>query len=414
MSGHATAAGAERALDEAARLHAAGCHVDALASAERASTLLPNSEAAQVMRATTLMALARYEEAEAILERVTSVDPLHAQAHTLRAICMLVRGNFDAGWGQFEWREGGARHAAPRRGALPASPVALARAPRRWLGPIDAAGDLAGRSVVLDHEQEDSDTLLFARYGRLLRERGVRVTLRARPALVRLLSDAARSFGLADAVVNDDDALGAADWQCPLMSLPYVFRTGAGTIPAEVPYLLADPRLVQHWRARLGPDPRPRVGLVWSAGRHGAYPAGASLDPAQLAALHVPGVRLLALQAGDAPAAPSRGARQRGIERPAGDPLDLADVAALITHCDLVIGVDSTALHLAGAMNRPAWLLLPYAAHWRWQLGRDDSPWYLSLRLFRQPAPGDWAGVLARVGAALARRWHGAMPAPGP
>jgi hypothetical protein len=202
-------------------------------------------------------------------------------------------------------------------------------------------------------------------------------------------------------VVGQDEALPEYDYHCSLMSLPWIFATTLDTLPARVPYLSAAPDKTAQWAARLGPRQGRRVGLAWSGNPGHKGDAQRSIPLAALSALACPGVRFIAVQkelrAADRPVLmqfPTLEWHGAALE-------DFDDTAALIDGLDLVITVDTAVAHLAGALGKPVWLLLPYAPDWRWLLDRGDSPWYPTARLFRQNAVGDWRGVIARVADAL-------------
>jgi hypothetical protein len=257
--------------------------------------------------------------------------------------------------------------------------------------------DLAGRTVLVHAEQGFGDTLQFVRY--LDRARGAngRVILVVPAPLERLLRP------LPGVTVLPAGApLPAFDVHLPLMSLPRVFGTRLDTIPAEVPYLSADPAAVAAWRERLAPDAL-TVGLVWSGNPDHQYDGQRSIPVEPLlAALQVPGVAVYSLQKAVRPVDRAVPADRFGAVVDLAPKLsDFHDTAAAVTALDLVISVDTAVVHLAGALARPVWTLLPFVPDWRWLAGRDDSPWYPTMRLFRQPRRGDWTSVLARVHAAL-------------
>lgn len=317
--------------------------------------------------------------------------PSDARLRVNRVVALLQAGRFAEAWQDHEWRFAlAAPSGLPATGLLPS---------------LAARPDLTGRRVLLTHEAGYGDTLQFCRYVPLLAARGARIALAIPAALQRLLG--AQGWGVAMVPAGAD--LPAYDWHCPMMSLPRVFGTTLETIPAEIPYLAADPALVACWAARLRTAAGPRVGLVWAGQARPWLPGFATVDArrstclAQFAPLGaVEGVRFVSLQA-DAAAAEAR-------ERPAGlalhDPMpqvaDFADTAAIIANLDLVVSVDTSVVHLAGALGKPVFLLDRYDNCWRWLSGRSDSPWYPTLRIFRQTGIGDWAPVMRQAAAALA------------
>jgi hypothetical protein len=252
-------------------------------------------------------------------------------------------------------------------------------------------------------EEGLGDTLQFLRYLPLLAQRGARVVAVVPPALTRLM----RTVPGVDQVPDGNAPVPRYDFHCSFNGLPRAFETTLETIPCDVPYLQADPALVSHWAVRLPPGDRLRVGLCW-AGQARPWLAGfAGLDRRRsmclstlmpLAAL--PDVRLVSLQKGPAAAAaPTAGFDLLNVM---DDVRDLADTAAIVANLDLVISVDTSVVHLAGALGKPVFLLDRYDNCWRWLSSREDSPWYPSLRIFRQRQAGDWGQVIARVATALA------------
>ena len=360
-------------------LAAAGAAPLAEAAARRALTGDPDRADCWVTLGLALYQQDRLDAALAAWERALVLAPGHVAAACDAAMVHLAQGDLARGFAGFE----------RRRGNVPALPVPAA---------------LAGRHVVLQGEQGLGDTLHFARYAALVAEAGATVTLRVQPGLVRLL---AGMNGVA-AVIGDDTASPAADFDLPLASMPLLFGTTLASVPALVPYVAADPGAVAKWRARLAALPGLKVGLAWAGDPRRtvetrAMDARRSVDLSVLTPLALPGVALVSLQK-------TTGPKDAVQPVPAGMALhdwtselaDFADTAALVAALDLVVTVDTAIVHLAGALGRPVWLLNRFDADWRWLRGRDDSPWYPTLRQFRQTAPGDWAGVVARVAAALA------------
>jgi hypothetical protein len=229
----------------------------------------------------------------------------------------------------------------------------------------------------------------------MVRQRGGHVLVLCPPELRRLLSG---QLGI-EQVVSDLDEMPAFDVHCPILSLPRVFGTTLQTIPGQVPYLEPDAELIRQWCHRLkAVEPGMKVGLVWAGRPAHRRDRHRSIAPANLALLtQVPGTRFFSLQKGDAPQPP--------LDFPLTDWTtelgDLANTAGLMANLDLVISVDTAVAHLAGALAKPVWLLLPFAPDWRWMWDRPNSPWYPTMRLFRQTVPGDWDDVIERVAVAL-------------
>jgi ADP-heptose:LPS heptosyltransferase len=225
------------------------------------------------------------------------------------------------------------------------------------------------------------------------------VVLQVQRAVFRL---AATTFAGVAQVIRDGDVPPPFELHCPLLSLPFAFGTTLDTVPAAVPYLKVDPGAAARWRERLGSDLK--VGLVWAGSPQHKNDRNRSIAFERLAPLlAVPGVRWFSLQVGERRADLAQAAP--GTIADIADGLtDFADTAAAIAALDLVIGVDTAAAHLAGALARPVWVMLPFVPDWRWLIGREDNPWYPTLRAFRSPRRGDWEAVVAEVAEALARR----------
>jgi len=262
-----------------------------------------------------------------------------------------------------------------------------------WLGEFPPVR----KTVLLHAEQGLGDTIQFARYVPLVAAAGARVVLEVPPALTRLMA----TLDGAAAIVPHGEAPPPFDLHCPLGSLPLVFKTEPATVPAKIPYLAAADADVKKWSERLGAIGRPRVGLVWSGNASHPNDRNRSIAFAALTPLFDAPAHFVSLQRDLRPAdAESLSAESRVTH--VGDALDdFADTAAVLALCDLVIAVDTAVAHLAGAMGRPLWVLLPFAPDWRWTLTGETTPWYPAARLFRQHAGGDWPAVIARVGAAL-------------
>jgi tetratricopeptide (TPR) repeat protein len=351
---------------------------EALASFESAGMLRPELAEAFCGRAAALQDLLRPEEALASYDEAIRLAPDYAQARYNKGLCLLQLGRFEEGWPLAEWR---------RRLAQPLGARQF-RAPL-WQG----AGSLAGKRIVIHPEQGLGDTLQFSRYVRLLLERGADITLMVQPGLRALM----KHSWAGTEVIAESEQPESFDYHCPLLSLPLALGTTEANIPAQVPYLVADPERVAYWRQRLG-GPGFKVGVCWQ-GRPGLIDVGRSFPPAALKPLAaVAGVRLVCLQKLEQidPALRALAAGM-GIEL-LDEPLDTADKAFLDTSAimhslDLVVAPDTAIAHLAGALGRPAWLALRRVPDWRWMLARSDSPWYPTLRLFRQRASGTWQDV---------------------
>ena len=334
-----------------------------------------------------LVSLNRHEEGLRALRRVVTLDPDTAKARMNEACALLAMGRYELGWKAMEARWDIAAHRAPS--------VLRHADHRRWRG----RGKLAGRTLLLHAEQGLGDTLQFVRYAPLLARRGATVIVEAQAPLTALL----RGMAGVAAAVAIGEAVPPFDLQCPLMSLPLACRTTLASIPAEVPYLAAPADRLAAWQQRLGRHGRRRrIGLVWSGNPDHSHNHLRSIPLAVLLPLLVRPdceFHVAQTQIGQADRAVLDANRQ--LVDHSARLADFADTAALLSLMDLVISVDTSVAHLAGALARPTWLLLPFSAEWRWLIGRQDSPWYPTMRLFRQPTPGAWDSVVGAVADAL-------------
>ena len=339
-----------------------------------------------------LAATGNYAEAVSAYQKAIAIAPDYVDANWNLALCQLVLGDFARGWKGFEWRW---KH--------PSFDKFWRDFPQPyWLG----QQDLTGKTILLHSEQGLGDTLQFCRYARLLAARSARVIMEVQPSLAALLS------GLEGAarVIPRGGELPAFDFHCSMMSLPLAFATDLNTIPADVPYLRSSTGVSATWKGRLGAKTKPRIGIVWSGNPAQSNDRNRSMLFSQILPLIDSSFEWISLQKGvretDAALLKSR-----ADIRHLGDDLeDFADTAGLVDNLDLVISACTSVAHLAGAMGKPVWILLPYNADWRWLLDREDSPWYPDARLFRQPAIGDWAGVMVNVIAGLRAHFGDAPP----
>jgi tetratricopeptide (TPR) repeat protein len=356
----------------------------ALESQDRALAVRPDYAEAFVNRGVTLHELKRFEAALASYDRAIALRPDYAQAHFNEAVCRMLIGDFDRGWQKFEW----GWETEELKNAKRTFPQPL------WLG----SDEIAGKTILLHGVHGLGDTIQFCRYAPHVEARGARVVLEVHEPLRALMGTLA---GVAQ-IVSRGEPLPDFDLHCPLLSLPLAFGTRLATIPAQTPYLRASPQAVMDWNARLGPRQRPRIGLAWSGrpehdnDRNRSMKLSTLLSP--LAGCDATYVSLQReVRADDAPVLQGRG----DILHFGEELKSYADTAALVANLDLVISVDTSVAHLAGALAKPVWILLPYIPDWRWLLDRDDSPWYPTARLFRQDATRKWDNVMARVHAAL-------------
>jgi tetratricopeptide (TPR) repeat protein len=343
--------------------------------------LQPNLLEAHNNLANVLRDLGQYDEAAEVLNRALAQDPQSPQLHWNLAPLLLLKGDFARGWREYEWGRRIPEHTPPFERFFE----------RMWDG-----SDLRGRQILLDAEQGYGDALQFARYIPIVAQRGGDITLRCDIALHRLLG---RVAGV-NRIVNKNDPIPGFDVHCPLVSLPRVLGLDRPEdLPWTSPYLAADPELKPKFAEYLDHDEKKfKVGLVWAGGPH---PPGRSAALSMFAALANPRIQFYSLQIGHGRDQAQSPPAAMNLIDPTDRIRDFADTAALLDGLDLLITIDTSVLHLAGAMGKPAWALLQFAADWRWMIGRSDSPWYPTLRLFRQTAGGNWATPIAQISAVL-------------
>ncbi len=354
---------------------------EALASHDAALAIEPDHFKALTDRGVTLHDLKRFDEASASYDRAMALRPDHADAHFFKGLSNLVTGDFEHGWIEYEWR---------RR--APAAGITERHLPQPlWLG--DEA--VAGKTILLHSEQGFGDTIQFCRYIPLVAERGARVVLEVEEPLCELM----RGLAGTTSVVAKGDPLPEADFQCPLPSLPLAFRTRLQTIPSRSPYLHVAKPTLKHRDAPPGKRSL-KIGLAWAGNPKHARDRERSIGLADLLPLLDIDATFVSLQKqlrpGDIDTLQSC-----DVVQCSGELGDFCDTAALVSLLDLVISVDTSVAHLAGALGKPVWILLTHAPDWRWLLDRDDSPWYPSARLFRQCETREWGSVVRRVCEAL-------------
>jgi tetratricopeptide (TPR) repeat protein len=355
---------------------------EALASYDRALAARPDYAEAFGNRGNTLHQLKRFDEALASYDRAIAANPGYANGYWNRALNRLLLGRYKHGWADYEWRWEATDFPSKR----PNIPV-----------PIWQSEDLAGHHLLIFSEQGLGDIIQFVRYLPLLSQKQGKMIFLVDHKLVRLLR---ASFSEIDFVSTVDSVQGVA-LQVPLMSLPHRFNTEVSSIPNKLPYLRAEAELEACWRARIG-ERGFKVGIAWQ-GRPGVKAdEGRSISLEQFVPLsRVPGVRLISLQKHFGIDQLSRVPNDVKIETFEDDldtgPDAFVDTAAIMNNLDLIITPDTSIAHLSGALARPTWVALKYVPDWRWLLDREDSPWYPTLRLFRQPRRDDWASVFTRI-----------------
>jgi len=356
---------------------------EAVAQYRRALALRPDCAEVHNNMGGAFYDLGRPEEAVACGKEALRLKPEYAEAHWNNGRAQLLAGNFEEGWKEYSWRWWTELF----------RPWARRFPQPEW----DGREDISGRTLLLHTEQGHGDAIQFIRYVPLVAKRAT-VIVECQPEMKSLLE----TVEGAARVVARGEPLPDFDLHLPLLSLPGVFGTTLETIPANVPYVCASPERVRAWRAKLAPDGRSlKVGLTWAGGRSDPKRDCALALLAPLAALR--GVVFYSLQKGDAAEQAARPPAGMALIDRTAELKDFADTAALVSHLDLVISVDTSVAHLAGAMGRPVWTLLRFSADWRWLQAREDSPWYPTMRLFRQERFGDWSIVIERVRQALAK-----------
>lgn len=348
---------------------------------QNAANLLPDDFESQSNLAVALFALRRLDELALPLQRAIDLNPNAAEAHYLRAVYWLLLGDFEKGWPEYEWRWQSATRPYPKPN-FPGS---------EWNGQ-----PIPGKRLLLYAEQGFGDAIQFSRYLPILSAQGIFPVLAAPPELLTLL----RTLPGQPEVVPWNTHVNYA-FHCSLLSLPRLLRTRLETIPANVPYLRVDPSAATQWKSRLQTTGRHRkkIGLAWAGDSRHPHDRTRSCKLTDFAALSAVQADFYSLQKG--PASRQAAPAELVVRDLTADLHTFADTAALILNLDLIISVDTAIVHLAGALGKPCWVLLPYAADWRWLHNRTDSPWYPTLRLFRQSTTGDWTGVLSEVVAAL-------------
>jgi hypothetical protein len=344
-------------------LFTVGRYEDAVAAYDSALAIAPDHVKAWNNRGLALQALNRHDEALASYSRALELRKDYADAHFNQALALLTIGDFRRGFEKYEWRW--------RRTGMPAHGRSYGRP--LWLGEYP----LQRNTILLHAEQGLGDTIQFARYVPLLARTGAKVVLEAQPELA---------------------PLPPFDVHCPLGSLPLALKTEPATIPAEGPYLSADDARIAKWRARIEALERPRVALAWAGNAQHINDRNRSIALSRLAPLwSAASPRFIGIQRELRGEDADLLAREPRVMQIGAELDDFADTAAVIALADLVVSVDTSVAHLAGAMGRPVWILLPFSPDWRWTLAGESSPWYPTARLFRQPSLGDWDSVIERV-----------------
>lgn len=346
---------------------------------QRAVVLKPDMFEAYNNLGAALQAIRRYQESLIAFHTSLQIKPDFAVAHLNRSLSLLREGDYQLGWREFEWRF----HCHEYRLTFNNRPT--------WVG-----GNLEGKTILLRSEQGLGDTLQFIRYARLLKDRGAKVLVECQSAVQQLVSMAPG----VDQAIARGKPLPHIDYQIPMMSLPAALGSTLATIPSEVPYLKAIPEKVEHWREKLNSLGQFKVAISWQGNKKFQADHMRSLPLSCYKRLaEIPGVSLVSIQKNE-------GTEQ--LQHELGFPVHhftdvldgsgpFQDTAAIMSACDLVITSDTAVAHLAGGLARPTWLALHYAADWRWMSHGDASPWYPTMRLFRQERFGDWESVFGEM-----------------
>jgi tetratricopeptide (TPR) repeat protein len=355
---------------------------EALACFDNAIALDADHAEAFCNKGISLAAMNQPQQAIECYDQAIRLNPKSASAHFNKALALLVMGDFEKGWKLYEWRWR-LKNAHPPEFDQP-----------MWLG----AESLRDCTVLLHGEQGLGDVIQMSRFAKLVAASGARVTMQVPATLTGLI---ARVDGVTEALASPSVPENF-DFHVPIMSLPFVFKTRLNTVPAEQAYIKADPKRVTQWAKRLGEKRLPRVGVVWSGDPAHPNDHNRSIPFKEFIRFMPADFSYVCLQRELRKTDPRALVDTQGVQF-FGDSIEtFSDTAALCDLMDLVITVDTSVGHLAGAMGRPTWLLLPYAPDFRWLLDRSDTPWYPTVKLFRQQSAGGWSEVLGAIKSSLA------------
>ena len=368
------------ALKELAR------YTDALQDYDKAISLKPDYVDALSNRGNALQEIGRFEEASKDFDRAIALKPDHASAHWNKSLQLLRQGKFTSGWKLYEWRWKRKELTSPRREF--SQPL--------WLG----KEDLNGKTILLHWEQGFGDTIQFSRYAKEIAKFGCKTILEVQKPLFELM----KSIEGVDELIASGTDLPQFDFYCPLMSLPLAMGTTLETIPSGKPYLKSADDKLSRWSERLGPKSKPRVGLVWCGNANHTNDHNRSIALEQMLGAAPEGYELISLQKEVRKTDLTTLEQSKQLRHFGADLNDFTDTAALCELVDVIISVDTSVAHLAGAIGKPVNLLLPYNSDFRWLVDRSDSPWYPSMKLFRQGPDMIWKPVLEKIKADLDRR----------
>ena len=359
----------------------------ALDSYNKALSIRSDFLVAYINRASVLQDLKRYDEAVAAYDQAIALKPDYAEANYNKGLVKLLLGDYEAGWPLQEWRWKTDQY----KGLVRSFKQPL------WLGTESPAG----RTILLYADQGIGDAIQIARYVPMVATLGAKVILEVQSQLVPLLKTI---DGSGVTVIAKGGTLPEFEFQCPLMSLPLAFKTTISTIPQHVPYLAADPQKQLEWRERLGQKILPRVGLAWSGNAMHKNDCNRSISLRSFEPLLCADFEYHSLQKEIRQEDKEILAEFSEIHVHDAELHNFSDSAALVSELDMVITVDTAVAHLAGAMGKEVWILLPYIADFRWMTERSDSPWYPSAQLFRQDSRGDWGSVITKLHSKLKKK----------
>ncbi len=351
---------------------------EALSNYKEALRLNPDFIDALINSAIVLHEKQLLQEAIKTYQKVLNLRPDDAEAHWNLSNSLLLSGDYENGWKEYEWR-------------LKVKEFEQ----REFSKPLWDGSDITHKTILIYTEQGLGDAIQFIRYVTLVAQRAGKVILECQKELESIFKN---TKGIQQ-IISRGEQLPEFDVHCPLLSLPYIFRTTLETIPSDFPYIFVDPLIVQKWHEKMKiDDSQLKVGLVWSgSSRHKKHLLRSVPLIAFAPLADIRGVTFYSLQKGEAGKEAENPPDSLKIIDYTKEIYDFSDTAAIIENLDLVISVDTAVAHLAGALGKPVWTLIPYAPDWRWMLNREDSPWYPTMRLFRQPAPGDWKTVIEKV-----------------
>ncbi len=351
---------------------------DALNDYNFALSYAPDYTEALYNKGNALLALGRHESALECFDKSVTSDPTNADAHLNRALCLLFTGDFERGWPEYEWRW------------KQSSYVPLHDFPQPlWTG----KENLAGKTILLYAEQGLGDTIQFVRYVSMVKAQGARVILEVQAPLKTLMA----SIEAVDVLIAQGEKIPAFDYHCMLMSLPFAFNSNLHNIPAPTSYLTASRDKIADWADKLREFPAPRIGISWSGNPDHKNDHNRSIPLQWLADRLLPEFTYISLQKELRESDSARLESDSKILSFSDQLEDFSDVGGLIANLDMVISVDTSIAHLAGALGKPVCILLPYAPDWRWMQSGDSSPWYPTARLFRQSALSDWASAIEQL-----------------